>query len=415
MSSTEKTRVVIVGSGVAAVEAILALEDVAADVVSMTVLTPKPTFELRALTVATPFTKGRERRHYPLAPLIHRCGATLVEDELAKVVPADKQVVTASGETIDYDALIVAVGARPRAAYEHSMTFGAEPLAINGLLADIEEGYSRRIAFVVPPGVCWPLPAYELALMTRRQAHSMSMDPAITIVTPEAAPLAIFGEAASNQVADLLTRVGIKVRIGQHASVGASGRIGLMPARETLDFQRIVALPVIDGPRIPGLPNDQDGFVPVDEHARVLDLRDVYCVGDAANYPIKQGGLATQQADAAALHVAALAGAAVTATPFRPVLRGRLMTGGTEQFFMKPVHKAGAAVSETPLWWPPTKVSGRYLTPWLAAEDPGALPSEPVEPAEEIEHELPLDPTAARRAILSLSSLGPPPPVHRMG
>lgn len=415
MSSSEKTRVLIAGGGVAAVEAILALDDAASDRLSITVLTPKPELELRALTVATPFAKGRERQHFPLAPLIRECGARLVEDELVQVVPEDKRVITAQGEAIVYDALIVAVGARPRPAYDHVTTFGAEPLAISGLLADIEEGYSRRIAFVVPPGVSWPLPAYELALMTRRQASSMGMDPEITVVTPEAAPLAVFGQAASDNVAELLRGAGIEVRTGVHASIGPSGRVGLMPSEETLDFQRIVSLPIIDGPRIAGLPHDQDGFVPIDGHARVLDLRDVYCVGDAANYPIKQGGLATQQADAAALHVAALAGAAVTAAPFRPVLRGRLMTGGAEQFFVKKVHRPDTVLSETPLWWPPTKVSGRYLTPWIAAQDPDALPPEPVEHTEEIEQEVPLDPTAARRALLSLSPLGAPPPVHRAG
>lgn len=406
-SHARAPRVLVAGGGPAAVEALLALSDLAGRRATITLLAPDPVLELRALTVASPFAHGRERRRFDLEPLAEDLGVEIVRAALAEVRPDDRVVVTDGGEDIAYDYLLVAVGARPRAAFRHVVTFGEEPLAVNGLLADVEEGYSQRLAFVVPSGTCWPLPAYELALMTRRQATSMGMDPQIVVVTPEASPLAVFGRTASNRVARLLESAGIDLRTGAHASVGPSGRITLAPSGETLEPQRIVALPLIDGPRIPGLPHDQDGFIPIDEHARVLDVDDVYCAGDAANYPIKQGGLATQQADAAAVDIAHRVGARVKPAPFRPVLRGRLLTGGAEQFFVKEVRRPAARHSETPLWWPPTKVSGRYLTQWLAEHDPTALPPEPTENTEAVEAEIPADPAAARRAIMSLSPLGP--------
>jgi sulfide:quinone oxidoreductase len=410
----DQTRVLIAGGGVAAVEAILALDAAAGARVSMTVLVPHPVLELRPLLVATPFAQGTERRRFPLAPLIERVGATLVEDELREVLVAEKRVVTAQGRRIDYDALIVAVGARARAPFPSAMSLGEDPLVMSELLADLQEGYAQRVAFVSPAGPCWPLPTYELALMTRHRAASIGIEPAITVVTAEDAPLAVFGRAASERVARLLDRAGIEVRTGARASVGPSGRIGLEPSGELLDFQRVVALPILEGPRLAGLPQDEDGFVPIDRHARVTGMRDVYCAGDAADYPVKQGGLATQQADAAALHVAALAAAPVRAEPFRPVLRGRLMTGAAEQFFSKRAHWPDTAVSETPLWWPPTKVSGRHLTPWIAEQDPDALPAAPAD-GEAVERAMPLDPTAARRSILCLSPDAPPPPAKRVG
>lgn len=413
MTTVDKPHVLIAGGGVAAVEALLALADAAGDRVTISMLMPEPALEIRALAVAIPFAKGHEHRRFPLGPLAARCGARILEGRLAQVVPEDRCVITEQAERIAYDALIVAVGARPRPAYQQVMTFGAEPLLINGLLADIEEGYSKRIAFVVPPGVAWPLPAYELALMTRKQATAMGLDPEITVVTPEASPLAVFGRSASVKVAALLEEAGVDVCAGAHATIGPSGRIGLAPSGEVLEPQRIVALPVIEGPRIAGLPHDQDGFVPIDGFTRVLDRPGVYCVGDAANYPIKQGGLATQQADVAALHIAAQSGSRVTPKPFQPVLRGRLMTGGAEQFFVKELHRPSGRTSDTPLWWPPTKVSGRYLTPWLSTLDPEALPPEPTHDTEPVEVEMPADPTAARRAMLSLSPLGAAPEVVR--
>ena len=54
----------------------------------------------------------------------------------------------------------------------------------------------------------------------------------------------------------------------------------------------------------------------------------VYAAGDATTFPLHQGGLAAQQADAAAESIAASLGAIAEAEPFRPVLRGVLLTGG---------------------------------------------------------------------------------------
>jgi sulfide:quinone oxidoreductase len=413
MAAPSRTRVVIAGNGVAGVEAMLALHDLAPEHVDVTMLAPTPTFEVRALAVATPFAATRERRHFPLQPLAQDCGARLLTTGLDAVRADDRKVVTTDGATIDYDALVVALGGRSRAVYDHAMTFGAEPLVLNGLLADIEQGYSRRIAFVVPPGVCWPLPAYELALMTRRQASGMGMSPQIAIVTPEEAPLAVFGREASDLVAGVLDAAGIELRTSIRARVGPSGRVGLDPLNETLEFQRVVALPVLDGPAIAGLPHDGNGFVPVDPHGRVDGLRDVYCAGDCTAFPIKQGGLAAQQADAVAEHIAALAGADVRAQPFRPVLRGRLLTGDADRFLSRPVHRPAGETSDEPLWSPPTKVSGKYLTPWMAGLDPALAGADPGSGGTPVETALPSDPTAARRAILSLDPLGGPIPTHR--
>ena len=54
---------------------------------------------------------------------------------------------------------------------------------------------------------------------------------------------------------------------------------------------------------------------------------DVYAAGDGTNFPIKQGGIACQQADAVAEVIAKAAGASLEPRSFRPVLRGRLITG----------------------------------------------------------------------------------------
>jgi sulfide:quinone oxidoreductase len=106
-------------------------------------------------------------------------------------------------------------------------------------------------------------------------------------------------------------------------------------------------------------------------------------------FPVKQGGIAAQQADAAARAIAAAAGAPVAATEFRPVLRGLLLTGAEPRYLRgDAAPDVGGSVSPEPLWWPPAKVAGRYLAPFLSALTGTDLPGEP----EGIEVEADLDP-----------------------
>jgi sulfide:quinone oxidoreductase len=80
---------------------------------------------------------------------------------------------------------------------------------------------------------------------------------------------------------------------------------------------------------------------------------------------IKQGGVAAQEADAVADAIAADAGAPVQPSPCRPVLRGLLLTGFVPRFLRH--EETGLSLVDTqPLWWPPGKIVGRYLSPFLA-------------------------------------------------
>jgi sulfide:quinone oxidoreductase len=144
-----------------------------------------------------------------------------------------------------------------------------------------------------------------------------------------------------------------------------NGALVVVPGR-AIRTDRVVSLPVPQGRRIPGLPDDGRGFVRTDQHGRVEGRDDVYAAGDITAFPLKQGGLATQQADAAAESIAALAGAPITPSPFRPVLRGLLLTGLTPRFMAASLLDASSEADTEPLWWPPAKIVGRYLAPFLA-------------------------------------------------
>jgi sulfide:quinone oxidoreductase len=368
--------VLICGGGVAAVEAALALRDLAADHVAITIVSPRAEFVLAPLAVGAPFAVAHVPRR-PLADIARELNAEHIDAAVAHV-DADAHRVRLSDEsTLDYDVLVLATGARRCPPFDHVQTFvEGDPEALHGLLADLEEGWSDSAAFVVPPGVSWTMPAYELALLTARQVRSMGMaDAQITVITPEARPLALFGPRASAATAELLERAGVAVVVGAYVQSVIPGRgLVLAPGHRTFQVERVVALPRVEGLRISGLPHDHDGFVPVDDCARVIGVEDVFAAGDGTDFPIKQGGLATQQADAAAEMIAQRAGASVTPHPFRPVLRGWLLTGATPRFFTNSITGGAGPgkVSTQPLWTPATKVAGRYLTPWLGRQLPSA-------------------------------------------
>ena len=211
----------------------------------------------------------------------------------------------------------------------------------------------------------------------------------LVLVTPEPRPLALFGDRASATVAEMLAAAGVEF-VGESQVEPVEGAVRLLPSGRMVPADRLVALPLLRGPRLDGVPSEPTfGFIPVDPHGRVDGLDGVYAAGDATNFPIKQGGLATQQADAVAEHVAARHGARLDPAPFRPVLRGMLFAGGPDRY----LRAGDDAVAAQPLWWPPTKIAGRYLAPYVYEREPAAEPG----PAPEgfVDLEVPLEATDA--------------------
>jgi sulfide:quinone oxidoreductase len=240
----------------------------------------------------------------------------------------------------------------------------------------------------------WALPLYELALLTASHLARLGRTGAeLTLLTPESAPLAVFGRAACAAVGDLLDARGIAVVSGVHP-VAFEGRELRGTSGVRLPADRVVSVPRLAGPSVPGLPSDGEGFVLTTDQGAVRGLHGVYAAGDAVSFPIKQGGIAAQQADAVAESVAARAGARLTPRPFRPVLRGLLLTGGVPRYLRSDPtsgHGNTSEIATEPLWWPPSKVAGRYLAPFLADLAGHELPAAPAVPgALEVHREIPM-------------------------
>jgi sulfide:quinone oxidoreductase len=364
-------RVVIVGGGIAGLEAALALRDLAGERADITLVSPEPDFTMKPLVVEEPFTNVPAERH-DLAAALSELEIGHVVDAVRAVHAEANEVELAGGDRLAYDTLVVCIGGRARPVYESAETFWSTTgdLPIDSLI-ERAAGSGQPLALIAPPGTTWPLPLYELALMTRRRAEELGHgDLPLTVYTTEDAPLSIFGSVASEAVAALLAARAIEVRTGSYVAEDDGRELHLVPSDERLGTPVAIALPAIEGPHVEGLPADEHGFIPVDRFGRVEGAANVFAAGDGTNFPVKQGGLATQQADAAAERIAADLGANLEPHPFEPVLRGQLITGADSLHLKHGLsggHGEGAASLDY-LWWPPKKVSGRYLSAWLARE-----------------------------------------------
>jgi sulfide:quinone oxidoreductase len=372
---TRPADVLVAGAGIAGLEAALALRAFADDRVRVELLDPGDRLMLAPEATAQPF--GRVARPLPLAELAERGGVALRRGRLARVDADEHVAVADDGDRIGYDRLVIAVGARREPVPHGVLPFGGpeDVPAMRQMLGRLVRGARRgivtRLAFVVPAGAGWPLAAYELALQTARHAGRRGVrgGVAITLVTAEDTPLAVFGVDSSRAVAGDLAEAGIDLRCGSVVREWAWGRLSLIPFGTVL-VDRVVALPALRGPAIRGLACDRHGFVQAGRDGRVAGAPDVFVVGDAGTFAVKQGGIGCQQADSVASLIARELGAPVEPVPFEPVLRGWMWDGNGGRYLRADLpggrdESTGVTSLDASLWEPEGKVAGRFLSGFL--------------------------------------------------
>lgn len=371
-------RIVIAGGGVAALEALLALRSLLGDTQAILLLTPQAELAYAPVAVAAPFSANPPRR-FPLAEIARSLGADLIRDSLVEVDGEHHRVRTGFGQLLHYDALLVATGARRRPWLANSIAVrdAGDVDAVRTLLIGLEQGRIDELVFAASPGESGTLPLYELAMLTAGSiADRGLLGVRLTIVTPEISPLALFGGPAGEIVRQLLADRGIRLVTGAYPADLSAGTLRLRSSA-SVPADIVVTLGRCEGMSITGLPHDAQGFIPIDRHARVQGADRVYAAGDATTFPIRQGGIAAQQADAAAEAIAAAFGVASEPRPFKPIVRDMLLTG-LEPIYLQ-ADISGAAgdsfdVDTEPLWWPPAKIAGLHMGPYLAQPEPWLSP-----------------------------------------
>lgn len=374
----ERLRVLIAGGGVAALEAMLTLSELAGGRVQMELIAPNDEFVYQALAVAAPFGAAEPRR--VRVELVARdAGAIHRRNSLVAVDAERREVRLETGESIPFDALLVAIGADRVPDLPGAFTYrGAmDNRDFSEVIHEAEAGRIERLAFAVPGSVWWPLAIYDLALLTASHLSRRGAATRVLLVTHEARPLGLFGRRASDRVLQLLEDAGVELHLSRALRSAADGALELEKGRP-IEADRVVALPRLQVSNIPGLPQGKDGYIGTDRHMRVEEVTRVYSAGDATWFPIKQGGIAAQQAESAASVIASIVDDGIRPKPFRPLLRGALLTGGSPLFMRaRPgARRAGASPSDEPLWWPPEKVAAPRLAPYLRGDGRDSPPLE---------------------------------------
>ena len=393
----DEFQVVIAGGGVAALEAVLAIRALEESPTAIELLSPSRDFRLQALSVAEPF--GGDARTLDLAEFCAEHDVVYRPAGVAEVGCGPQRILTDRGVVVFYDALLMATGARRASVLPGSHPFrGAADVAWFGnLLERLRRGAITDVVFAVPRQVKWTLPIWELAMLTATWlAEAGSGERRITVVTHEPAPMEVLGESVSSRVAELLAERGVELEAGTGVVRFDQGRLICERGKE-LRADEVVALPGLSVPEIPGIPQGRHGFIGCDAEMAVDGLDRVWAAGDSTWFPIKQGGLAAQQAEVAAACILRAGGADIEPPPLRPILRGALITGGQPQFIRAEIGgDSDAVLTTSPLWWPPIKVAGPRLGPYLAArwslehdeDEPGLERTEDLQPAaDEREHE----------------------------
>ncbi len=363
-------RVLVAGGGVAALESALALNDIAAERVAVELHAPRREFIYRPFAVGEPYGAANILR-YDLARLAARDDMSFQLGGVVSVNTEERYASTRGGARIPYDYLIVASGARMLWAVPGAVTFWgvADEGSVGAVVRKLRVGGLRSVAFTMPSGCTWALPAYELALLASAVlARSGVKDARLSVVTPEAAPLQIFGRRVAEQMERLLEEHHIDLVTGAHPVKFERDRLRVVPGRP-IEAEAVVSLPRLEGRRIDGIPHDSEGFVAVDEHGRLAGMERVFAAGDVTTFPVKQGGIATQQADAVAAEIAAEVGVDVEPLSFDPILRGVLWTGAQPRYLFGQLtggHGETSSLSNSPPWPEHEgKIVGRYLAPFL--------------------------------------------------
>lgn len=313
-----KPKVVVLGGGFGGLEAMFYLRHRLTNKVDLTLVSDQDYFLFKPNTIYIPFGEDPEKFKIDLIRPTQRKKIEFIQATVQDVAPDAKRVYTDRGE-VDYDYVVIATGAAMRpeeipGLKENALTLWTPQQMLQlreGLARTVEKakaGQRQKILFLVPPNNKCAGPLYELALMTDTWLRKhVARDPVdITWTTMEESFIQAFGPRLNTVVTQEFEERGIH---GFKGFVVTSIEPGVVhyQNKETRPYDLLVSFPpYIAQKTFPSLPHDERGFIHVNPTSRrVADQNEVFAVGDAADFPIKQAFLALLQADAAAEHIAA--------------------------------------------------------------------------------------------------------------
>ncbi|MGH2958586.1 MAG: FAD-dependent oxidoreductase, partial [Solirubrobacterales bacterium] len=316
--SESRPEILIAGSGPGALEATLGLSASEYLDAKIALISPQLEFQYRPNLVMEPFGVTTTAK-YAVAEVIRHPDVTQWSGTLERIDTAASKAYSPEGDEFDFDALIIATGTETHADLnEPVVTFG-KPGSLEKLkeiVAAIDAGSVHSVLFTAPPGPTWQLPLYEFALMCAERAERQSgQQIVISIATPEADPLDVFGAENSATVLRLCADFGVVLHTDTTVEA-FDGTTAHLSDGTSQAVDRVFAMPRLTGRAPEGIPTDEDGFIHVDDNQLIAGTTNVYAVGDVTDFRVKQGGLASMQADAAICAIESTLGGREAAEPF---------------------------------------------------------------------------------------------------
>lgn len=386
-----KPRVMVLGGGFAGLEAAFYVRYKMKDAVDLTLVSDSGHFVFKPNTIYIPFGEAPEKFVIPLDKPTRKKDIRFVRGAARDIDPA-RRTVMVDGKTLEYDYLVVATGAAMQAGeipglQDNALTLWTtdDMLRLREGLADVAEraaaGERRKVLFLVPPNNRCSGPLYEIALMTdtwlQRKKIRENVD--LTWATYEEGYIQAFGPRLNTVVTDEFAERGIEGHRGYFVVEVTCDEVRFQNG-ESFPYDLLVSFPpYVAKERFGAFPCDDRGFIHVDANSRrVKGHPDVFAVGDAADFPIKQAFLALLQADAAASHLIADIGGKEPEAYFEPMSLCVMEEMNRATFAsvpltytddpLKPVvvdqsEDADYRVGVSPIWRLGKKVLGFYV-PW---------------------------------------------------
>lgn len=377
-------KVLVAGTGYGGLETALALKDTLAERVEITLLTAPVDLTYRPLSSGAPFVREPERT-IDIHRLAAERGMRVVLDELVTVQDDECRVLTHDGELIDFDALVIAVGAHERGSAPPLITWGQEPDQgqLGTLLDELAAGTVKSVAVTIPAAAAWPLAGYEAALILAWTAsHLAPTTVSVTVITAEERPASGLGPQATDWVSKILAEAGIEVSSSSvtHSFAaeqdthdrggGHTVRIILGDPAQEVIVDRVLCVPESFGPEVSGLPSTAHGFLPTGVDGRVVDCDRVWALGDAVAGTLKHSIITAAEADAVAGSIIATLGLGEPSGAPLPALHGILVDAPEQRWWeANSEHLHDGQMTSRCLWWPPEEALGAHLAGWAHTHD----------------------------------------------
>ena len=309
------TRIVILGSGFAALTTIRTLRQLRVDA-DITVVSPRNELVYLPSLIWLPSgQRSGDDLRIPLAGFFQRMGVHWHQGSVLQVLDGGRRVVTDTGELAN-DLLVVAAGGRylrKLPGIEHALIPCegiASAEAIRDRLAAMDGGTVAMGFASNPkePGAVRGGPMFEFLFGIERQLRREGRREQFKLVffNPSPKPGIRLGEKTVAQLLARMQRQGIETHLGHKMLRFEADKVVTEGGEFAADL--ILSMPGLTGPAWldqSTLPRSPGGMVAADAQCRVAGFERVYVVGDSGSFPgpdwmPKQAHMADLQAEAAA-------------------------------------------------------------------------------------------------------------------